>query len=250
MMAGMDSALVILGFGFVLGLKHATEADHLVAVTTIVSEQRSVWRAGAVGALWGVGHTASLFAAGSLLILLRVERIPEGVLAALELAVALMIILLGTRILYLVLRRRRDVHVHAHKHGGRTHTHLHFHGHADEHTAAEPHAVSHARHVGMWGWRPVFVGMVHGLAGSAALTLLVLTEVMQRGGSRVLGFAYMLIFGVGSIGGMLLMSALIGLPFALSAARFRQIDTPVRLLAGCLSVAFGLYYAWQTAGGL
>jgi high-affinity nickel-transport protein len=72
----------------------------------------------------------------------------------------------------------------------------------------------------------------------------------MRGGSRLLGFAYMLIFGVGSIGGMLLMSALIGLPFALTAARFGRIDTPVRLLAGCLSVAFGLYYAWQTAGGL
>ena len=91
--------------------------------------------------------------------------------------------------------------------------------------------------------------MVHGLAGSAALTLLVLTEVL-RNGSRALGLAYLLIFGVGSVGGMLLMSALIGLPFALSTARFRRIDTPVRLLAGCLSVAFGFYYAWQTAGGL
>src|SRR4051794_367825 len=121
-MAGMDSALVILGLGFVLGLRHATEADHLVAVTTIVSEQRSVWRASVVGALWGLGHTAALFAAGTLLILLRVT-LPEGLRVALELCVALMIVLLGTRVLYLVLRRRRDVHVHAHTHGGRTHTH-------------------------------------------------------------------------------------------------------------------------------
>lgn len=247
-MAGMDSALVILGFGFLLGLKHATEADHLVAVTTIVSEQRSILRAGVVGALWGVGHTAALFAAGTLLILLRVT-LPDAVRVALELCVALMIVLLGTRVLYLVLRRRRDVHVHAHTHGGRTHTHLHFHGPSDAHAADDTHAVSHSRHRGFRGWRPVVVGAVHGLAGSAALTLLVLTEVM-RGGSRLLGFAYLLIFGVGSIGGMLLMSALIGLPFALTAARFRSIDTPVRLLAGCFSVAFGLYYAWQTAGGL
>ncbi len=244
----MDSALPLLGLGFVLGLKHATEADHLVAVSTIVSEHRSVWRSAAVGALWGLGHTASLFVAGAALIALRV-RIPEGVATALELAVALMIVLLGTRILYLVLRSRRDVHVHAHAHGGRTHTHLHFHGRGDAHGAADAHAVSHAWHKGLWGWRPVAVGAVHGLAGSAALTLFVLTEVL-RGGSRLLGFAYLLIFGAGSIGGMLLMSTLVGLPFVLTARRFRRVDTPVRLLAGGASVLFGLYYAWQTAGGL
>src|ERR1044071_1629642 len=109
----MDSALPLLGLGFVLGLKHATEADHLVAVTTIVSEHRSVWRSAIVGALWGLGHTASLFAAGVVLILLCVA-IPEGVRTALELVVALMIIFLGTRILYMLLRGRREVHVHAH----------------------------------------------------------------------------------------------------------------------------------------
>lgn len=243
----MESALPLLTLGFALGLKHATEADHLVAVTTIVSEHRSVWRSAAVGGLWGLGHTSALFAVGSLLILLRVT-IPEGVRVALELSVALMIVLLGTRILYLVLRGRRDVHVHSHAHGGRTHTHLHFHDRANAHAAQDSHAVSHARH-GLWGWRPLLVGVVHGLAGSGLLTLFVLNEVM-RGGSRLLGFAYLLIFGVGSIGGMLLMSTLIGLPFALTAARLRRIDTPVRLLAGCLSVAFGLYYGWQAAGGM
>jgi high-affinity nickel-transport protein len=243
----MDSALPLLGLGFALGLKHATEADHLVAVTTVVSEHRSVWRSAAVGGLWGLGHTASLFAVGGLLIVLRVT-IPESIRVALELAVALMIVLLGTRLLYLVLRSRRDVHVHAHAHdGGHTHTHLHFHDQRDAHPAAEPHATTHARHRGLWGWRPFAVGVMHGLAGSAALTLVVLTEVM-RGGSRLLGFAYLLLFGLGSIGGMLLMSAVIGLPFALTAARFRRVDTPVRLLAGAASIVFGLYYAWRTAG--
>jgi ABC-type nickel/cobalt efflux system permease component RcnA len=244
----MNSAMLVLGFGFLLGLKHATEADHLVAVTTIVSEQRSVRRSAVVGALWGLGHTASLFAAGVVLIMLRVT-IPARVATALELCVALMIIFLGTRILYALLRARRDVHVHAHTHGGRTHTHLHFHDRPDAHDAADEaarHAVSHARHRGLWGWRSVFVGMVHGLAGSAALTLFVLTEVMSGGGSRLLGFAYLLIFGVGSVGGMLLMSALISLPFVLTAARFRRVDAPVRLVTGLTSVAFGLYYAWQT----
>ena len=245
----MDSALPLLGLGFALGLKHATEADHLVAVSTIVSEHRSVWRSAAVGALWGLGHTASLFVVGAVLITLRV-RIPEGLGTALELAVALMIVLLGTRILYLVLRGRRDVHVHEHTHGGRTHTHLHFHGRADAHAAAEGDAVSHAWHRGLWGWRPVAVGAVHGLAGSAALTLFVLGEVVMRGGSKLVGFAYLLVFGVGSVGGMLLMSTLIGLPFVLTARRFRRVDTPVRLLAGTASVLFGLYYAWLTMAGV
>jgi ABC-type nickel/cobalt efflux system permease component RcnA len=241
----MDSALPVLGLGFALGLKHATEADHLVAVSTIVSEHRSVWRSAAVGALWGLGHTASLFVAGAVLVALRV-RVPEGVASALELLVALMIVLLGTRVLYLVLKGRRDVHVHAHTHDGRTHTHLHFHGRRDAHAAAEGEAVSHAWHRGLWGWRPVLVGAVHGLAGSAALVLLILGEEVLSGGSRLLGLAYLLVFGAGSVGGMLLMSTLVGLPFVLTARRFRSIDTPVRLLAGAASVLFGLYYAWHT----
>lgn len=241
----MDSALPLLGLGFVLGLKHATDADHLVAVSTIVSEHRSVWRSAAVGGLWGLGHTAALFVAGALLIALRVP-VPEGVARALELAVALMIVLLGTRILYVVLRRRRDAHVHAHTHGGRTHTHLHFHDRRDAHAAAEADAVPHAWHRGLWGWRPIAVGAVHGLAGSAALTLFVLGEEVLRGGSKLVGFAYLLVFGVGSVGGMLLMSTLIGLPFVLTTQHFRRVDTPVRLLAGAASVLFGLYYAFET----
>src|SRR5919205_1942655 len=230
----MDSALPVLGLGFALGLKHATEADHLVAVSTIVSEHRSVWRSAAVGALWGLGHTASLFVAGGGLLALRV-RVPEGVASALELLVALMIVLLGTRVLYLVLKGRRDVHVHAHTHDGRTHTHLHFHGRRDAHAADKGEAVSHAWHRGLWGWRPVLVGAVHGLAGSAALVLLILGEEVLSGGSRLLGLAYLLVFGAGSVGGMLLMSTLVGLPFVLTARRFRSIDTPVRLLAGAAS---------------
>ena len=244
----MNYTLFALGLGFLLGLKHATEADHLVAVTTIVSEQRSVARSALVGAMWGVGHTAALLAAGVVVILLEVT-IPERVAAALEFCVALMIVFLGTRALFLALRNRRHIHVHAHTHGGRTHTHLHFHEHTDAHAATDSRAPSHERHGALGGWRPVVVGVVHGLAGSAALTLLVLTEVL-RNGSRALGLAYLLIFGVGSIGGMMLMSAIISLPFVFTASRFTRVDAPVRLLAGLLSVAFGIYYAWETAGGL
>ncbi len=247
----MNYSLFALGLGFLLGLKHATEADHLVAVTTIVSEQRSVSRSALVGAMWGAGHTAALLAAGVVVILLEVT-IPARVASALEFGVALMIVFLGSRVLFLALRKRRRLHVHAHTHGGHTHTHLHFHEQTDEHAASgarAAHAPAHERHGGFVGWRPVFVGVVHGLAGSAALTLLVLTEVL-RNGSRALGLAYLLIFGVGSVGGMMLMSALISLPFVFTASRFARVDAPVRLLTGFVSVAFGLYYAWQTAAGI
>ncbi len=242
-----DPFVFVLGLGFVLGLKHATEADHLVAVATIVSEQRSVWRSSAVGALWGVGHTAALLAVGLLVLFMRVT-IPPRVAALLEFGVALMIILLGTRVLYFLLRDRRRVHVHTHRHGERVHTHLHFHDEHDEHQPAAPHPPRHARH-GLSGLRPLLVGAIHGLAGSAALTLLILTEVV-RGGSRALGLYWLLLFGAGSVGGMLLMSTLISLPFALTAARFERINTPVRLVAGLASVAFGLFYAWEKGAGI
>ncbi|HZI20277.1 MAG TPA: hypothetical protein VEY09_16975 [Pyrinomonadaceae bacterium] len=251
----MDQPLLLaLGLGFVLGLKHALEADHLVAVTAVVSEERSLLRSSLVGVLWGVGHTASLLAAGLFVILLRVA-IPARVASLLEFAVALMIITLGGRVLYLALRNLRSVHVHTHDHGAGEHTHLHFHGPEDAHAVgrAAPHA--HAGHghgghgAGLRGWRAVAVGAVHGLAGSAVLTLSVLNEVVGGGGAA-LGLAYMLLFGLGSIAGMLMMSALVSLPFVLTTGRLASINTPVRLLAGLLSIAFGLFYAWETGPGL
>ncbi len=244
----MNSTLAFaLGLGFLLGLKHATEADHLVAVTTIVSEQKSIWRSALVGGLWGVGHTASLLAAGVLVIILGVA-IPESLAAVLEFAVALMIVFLGSRVLYLTLRKRTNVHVHSHMHGGRQHSHFHFHNHSDAH-AADHHerslAPDHHR-AGLSGWRPILVGMIHGLAGSAVLTLLVLTEIV-RNGSRAMGMAYLLVFGIGSIGGMLMMSTLISLPLVLTTRRFQRIETPMRLLVSISSIAFGLYYAWSVS---
>jgi ABC-type nickel/cobalt efflux system permease component RcnA len=235
-----ESMLATLGFGFVLGLKHATEADHLAAVSTIVSQRRSLWQSAAVGALWGMGHTASLLLAGVFVIALGIA-IPERVANILELAVALMIICLGTRLLYLVLRTRRTVHVHEHTHGGQPHIHVHFH---DKHHA---HAIGVAHddaHSGLSGWRPMLVGVVHGLAGSAALTLLVLSEVV-RNGTAVLGFVYLLVFGIGSIGGMLIMSTLIGLPITLGVRFFQRALIPMRVLAGILSTSFGVFYAFK-----
>jgi ABC-type nickel/cobalt efflux system permease component RcnA len=235
-----ESVLATLGLGFVLGLKHATEADHLVAISTIVSERRSIWQSAAVGALWGLGHTASLLVAGFFVIALGIA-IPERVANLLELVVALMIVFLGTRLLYMLFRARRAIHVHAHTHDGKPHIHLHFH---DKHNAHAVELTHNHAHNGLSGWRPVFVGIVHGLAGSAALTLLVLSEVV-RNGTATLGFVYLLVFGVGSIGGMLLMSGLIGLPITLGIRFFQRTLLPLRLLAGVLSTSFGVLYGFK-----
>jgi ABC-type nickel/cobalt efflux system permease component RcnA len=237
-----------LGIGFLLGLKHATEADHMVTVTTIVSEQRSIWRSGFIGALWGLGHTVSLLVAGVVVIILGIA-IPDPLAAALEFLVALMIIFLGSRILYLTLRRRTHLHVHTHTHGGRKHSHFHFHNASDAHpTDRRGHPPAHQHRAGLSGWRPFVVGIVHGLAGSAVLTLLVLTEVV-RNGSRTFGMAYLLVFGIGSIGGMLMMSTLISFPIVLTTRRFQRLEIPMRLLLSVSSIGFGLYYAWSAGRG-
>jgi high-affinity nickel permease len=136
-----NSILLTLGFGFALGLKHATEADHLAAVSTIVSERRSVLGAARVGALWGLGHTTSLFLAGLLVILLGIA-IPKTVANILELCVAIMIVTLGTRLLFLISRKSHRIHVHAHSRDGQPHLHYNDHANHDGHPAAQTHEAS------------------------------------------------------------------------------------------------------------
>jgi ABC-type nickel/cobalt efflux system permease component RcnA len=229
--------VTILAVGLVFGLKHATEVDHVVAVSTIVSQQRNVWRSTLVGAMWGAGHTASLLITGVIVLSLRIA-IPERVSNWLEFCVALMIIGLGAVALWRSLLKRNDVHVHEHSHDGVSHVHIHFHESETRHQKARPH--NHA--LSAVGLKPVFVGAVHGLAGSGALTLLVLTQIQ----SAWVGFFYLAIFGVGSVIGMILMSGLIGLPFALTAKNVGRVHRHLQTTAAGLSIAFGLWYAYET----
>jgi hypothetical protein len=233
------SAFAVLGLGLVFGLKHATEVDHVVAVSNIVSEQRKLWRAALVGGLWGVGHTASLLFVGAVALVLRVA-ISERVASGLEFCVALMIIGLGVATFTRSLRARRaPVHLHRHRHDGLQHAHVHFHEAGTEHAgAAAPH--SHA--VARVGIKPLLVGAMHGLAGSAALTLLVLAQIP----SPLVGLLYLLVFGLGSIAGMLLMSGLVGLPFVLSTRKLSGLHHGLQAAAGALSICFGLWYAYET----
>lgn len=229
----MDASITAaLSFGFVLGLRHALDPDHLVAVSTIVSEHKSIARSSLVGTFWGLGHTASLLAMSVVILLLRTS-IPEHTSLWLELPVALMLVVLGINTLWRTLRERGwQVHTHVHSHErGTPHSHIHLHA-QDEHI--------HRHHLFRVGRRPFLVGLVHGVAGSAAITLAVVATIP----SVALGLIYIAVFGIGSIGGMLLMSAMIGLPFALTARRFSILNGGIRLLAGLFSVLFGLWLAW------
>jgi sulfite exporter TauE/SafE len=225
------SSLAILGFGFVLGLKHATEADHLAAVSTIVTERKSLFSSAIIGGVWGLGHTISLFVAGVFVLLLDFQISPQTE-RLLEFGVGVMLVLLGLNVLRKLLQGAR-LHFHAHEHGERVHVHPHMHDRAKD----EPHT----HHGFSFSPRALLVGMIHGLAGSAALMLLIIPTIE----SRAIGLLYILVFGVGSIGGMMLMSFLVGLPFTLTASRFNRFNYALQSLAGLVSVGLGLYIVYE-----
>jgi len=235
--------MAILGLGLVFGLKHATEVDHVVAISTIVSRHKNIFRSAFVGALWGAGHTLSLMAIAIVVLWFRIA-IPERVSGWLEFGVALMIIGLGVSALWRALRSDGQMHVHQHTHGGLAHTHVHFHEDETRHERSAPS--QHSHRVSRIGWKPVMVGMMHGLAGSGALTLLVLTQIS----SAWVGLLYVLTFGFGSIAGMLLMSGLIGLPFALTSRKLSHAHQGLQTVAAILSICFGIWYAYKVGAAV
>jgi ABC-type nickel/cobalt efflux system permease component RcnA len=236
---GSLSILAVLSIGLVFGLKHATEVDHVVAVSTIVSQHKNLFRSALVGLMWGAGHTASLLIVGAIVLALRVA-IPESVSRWMEFGVALMIIALGVSALWRVLRGSSQVHMHPHSHDGLSHVHIHFH---ESETTHEPATRStHSHTISRIGWKPVLIGTMHGLAGSGALTLLVLTQIS----SPWIGFLYLAIFGLGSMAGMLLMSGLIGFPFALTSRQLTSAHYRLQTVAALFSIGFGLWYAYET----
>lgn len=224
--------LAILGFGFLLGLKHATEADHLAAVSTIVAERKSLWSPAFIGGLWGLGHTISLFIAGIFVLLLNFQ-ISESTERILEFGVGVMLVLLGLNVLRKLIQGG-ELHFHTHSHGDHTHAHPHIHEHGKEDK-------KHTHHDLRFSPRSVVIGMIHGLAGSAALMLLVIPTIE----SRAVGLLYIIIFGIGSIGGMMLMSFLVGLPFHFTASRYNRFNYLLQSIAGLVSVGLGLFIVYE-----
>lgn len=224
--------LGVMSLGFFLGLKHATEADHLAAVSTIVTRRESLLSAALVGGLWGVGHTISLIAAGIFVLLLDFH-ISENTERMLESCVGLMLVVLGLNVLRKIIAGD-TLHFHSHEHGSHTHVHPHIHFREENRTDH-----SHFRH-GL-SPRALIIGMIHGLAGSAALMLLVIPTI----GSKLAGLAYILIFGIGSIGGMMLMSFFVGLPFIFTASRSRSFNVALQAVAGAVSMGLGVMIVYE-----
>ena len=213
------SLIAALGLGFQLGLRHAMEADHVAAVSTFVSQDRTLLRACLRGTFWGIGHTAALLAAGLAVVAFKL-RIPPAFERGVETCIALVLILLGGHVLLRALGML-SLHSHAHVHDGVVHRHAHMH--------VGPHGAHDHVHLFAGARRPLLMGLLHGLGGGGALVLVVLTTLPSQGAALL----YILVFGVGSTAGMLVLSGLMGVPFALLA------DGGGRL-AGVLQLAVGL----------
>ena len=214
----MHFSFVTFGFGLLLGIKHAFEADHLIAVSTIVSEQKKPSRAALIGTYWGIGHTTTLFIVGLVALLLKIS-IPERISLILELLVGIMLIILGIRAVF---KRTLSYHSHVHHHEGMEHTHVHS-SHSHRHS------------------RSFVIGAIHGLAGSGALMILVLSTIR----SLFEGVLYILLFGLGSVISMSILSFIIGLPFIYSTRKFEHLDKFLRLIAGVLSIFFGIFMIYE-----
>ncbi len=246
----MATLLTITILGFFLGMRHATDPDHVVAVTTIVSRERSMFHAAIIGALWGLGHTLTILLVGSAMILFKLT-IPPRIGLGMELSVGCMLILLG--ILNLTGALGRILEWIAARGMGGAHSHfvigqrmVHTHEENGESAATAnreaPGDPRWWRRLGLFHLlRPLAVGIVHGLAGTAAIALLVLATIHQAAWA----IAYLVIFGIGTIAGMMLITATIALPFAFTMRRFARLNHGMALASGVISVCFGLFLCYQ-----
>jgi sulfite exporter TauE/SafE len=218
--------LSILVIGFVLGIKHAMEPDHVIAVSTMVSNTKKLLSSSIIGIFWGIGHTITLFIVGMVFIFMKKE-IPSEVALYLEFAVGVMLVYLGIK--SYVFAERNDIHSHEHKHEEVLHKHFHEENINHEHTN---NRVLH--------FKSIFIGLVHGLSGSAAMILLTMTSVEHPWQAGI----YIIIFGVGTVIGMLLCTILIGIPFALSNEN-KKMNITLSRITGIISSIYGVYYMYD-----
>ena len=242
----MLTLFAIILVGLFLGMRHATDPDHVIAVTTIVTRQRSVGNAALIGVFWGLGHTITIFVVGTAIILFSVA-IPPRIGLSMEFSVSLMLIFLGILNLTGIIQWMNErftptnpaVNLHTIENGAAI----------ARNEIAEPNS---DRRIGFAGrirgeiglfqvLRPLVIGVVHGLAGSAAIALLVLTTIHNTWWALV----YLLVFGIGTIAGMMLITTAIAVPIAYTGSRFNGLSKLLATGSGLLSVGFGCFLAYQ-----
>ncbi|MCO5131641.1 MAG: urease accessory protein [Xanthobacteraceae bacterium] len=228
--------LAFLGLGFMLGMQHALEADHIAAVSSIAARRSQVGDIVKHGLTWGLGHTVTLFLfAGAALVLGK--AIPEHVEKPLETAVGIMLVGLGAHVLWRLRRDRVHFHQHGHDDGTR---HIHVHSHAGE---TGSHRQNPHRHGHGFRWRSLLVGLMHGMAGSAALLVLTVSQAGNAGQ----GLLYVLLFGIGSMIGMGALSTVIALPIAASAKFLTWANRGLQGAVGVITIGIGLNTIIETA---
>jgi hypothetical protein len=226
----------VLGLGFLLGMQHALEADHIAAVSSIAARRSDVRDIVKHGLTWGLGHTLTLFVFAGAAILLG-RAIPDTLARPIETAVGLMLIGLGAHVLWRLWRDR--VHFHAHRHGDGA-SHIHVHSHVGE---SVPHRASAHQHGHGFRWRALLVGLMHGMAGSAALLVLTVSQVA----SPAAAMAYVLLFGVSSMLGMGALSVVIAVPLAASARWLTWANRALQAGVGAITIAIGAMTIYSTA---
>ena len=241
----MNGLLSLLALGFFLGMRHATDADHVVAVSTIVAREKRLGAACLLGAVWGIGHTVTVFLVGVAIIFLHIV-IPARVGLSMEFAVGLMLILLGALNIagrgLGTLAVAEHEHPHDHAHGD------HSHHHHDHDGAPHSHAHAHALSFGWLEtaghsqlWRSLTVGLVHGLAGSAAVALMVLATIQEPRAAVV----YLLVFGLGTLAGMLVISAAMESSMLFFVRCGRAFERALTVGTGLLSLVFGVWVVYR-----
>jgi len=222
--------LSVLAVGFLLGLRHALDADHVAAIAALATRSRSIKETVKTGIAWGIGHTVTLFAVCAVIIVSGVA-FPERIAGVLEFLVGVMLVGLGVDVILRIIRERIHVHAHEHRNNG---THIHFHSHEKEtehnNTAAHEH-----EHRSTLPSRALTIGLMHGLAGSAALLLLAVSQKV----STVEALGYVLVFGIGSIIGMAILSAAIAWPIMASARKGNTSFKRFNLAIGAGTAAIG-----------
>ncbi len=235
--------LLILFTGLLIGMRHAVEADHLAAVASMATRANGTGETVRVGISWGLGHTLMLLVLGG--VVLGVDAVvPEHFAQGLEFVVGLMLMLLGAD----VIRRmwRKGIHFHVHEHaGGVRHFHAHAHDGSVPHEE-DPHAHEHVSWKQVLDGRALLVGMVHGMAGTAALVLLTLQTLHDVW----LGLLYIVVFGIGSIAGMGVVSTIIALPLQRAGRGLSRWHAGLQYGIGIFTLAYGAWIAWHLAPGL